>query len=390
MHTAVEAGIAPPRNAGLDYLRTLSIGVVLANHCLIGFFFDTGRAQWSGLTAYLSASAIISIEWLFVLSGYLIGTMMIRSFERPGTWFSRTRDFWLRRWFRTIPNYYLFLVVNVVLVYLGVASGAFHWTYLVFSQNLYFPEPQPHFFGESWSLATDEWFYFLMPLILGLVMLYRRTGVQAAFLATAAILIVGPILTRSLHAVPADFFAWDAQIRRITVFHLDATGWGVLAAAVNRWYKPWWQDAIGAKALAGGATSLLGLAMIWVLVGAGWGSGWHYVTMNALSLTLIGAGTFLIMPWLTALAIPRGIFDQFVEKTSLYSYSIYLCHFPLIFIVKHLMSLGREASDATVLMAVVVWLAMVYGVSAAVFYRFEKPVSDLRERYTRRVSTMPF
>jgi len=243
------------RNPGLDYLRTLSISIVLANHCLIGFFFDTGRAQWSGLTAHLSASAVVSIEWLFVLSGYLIGTMMIRSFERPGTWFSRTRDFWLRRWFRTIPNYYLFLLVNAALVYAGIASGTFHWTYLVFSQNLYFPERQPHFFGESWSLATDEWFYFVTPLLLGLVMLYRRLGLQTAFVLTAAILIVGPIVTRSLHPVPSDFFAWDAQIRRITAFHLDATGWGVLAAAVNRWHKPWWRARVVAKAMAGAPCS---------------------------------------------------------------------------------------------------------------------------------------
>ena len=384
------AGSASLRNPGLDYLRTLSISIVLANHCLIGFFFDTGRAQWSGLTKYLSASAIVSIEWLFVLSGYLIGTMMIRSFERPGTWFSRTRDFLLRRWFRTIPNYYLFLLVNVVLVYLGVAAGTFQWSFLVFSQNLVFPERQPHFFGESWSLATDEWFYFLMPLILGLVMLYRRIGVQKAFVVTAAILIAGPIVTRSLHEVPADFFAWDAQIRRITVFHLDATGWGVLAAAINRWHKDWWTRNAGVKALVGAATTLLGLAMIWLLVGAGWQEGREYVAMNALSLTLMGAGTFLILPWLTSLAVPSGVFDHFVEKTSLYSYSIYLCHFPLIFIVRHVLSVSREAGDATIGLAVVIWLAMVYAVSAAVFYKFEKPVSDLRERYTRRVSTMPF
>jgi len=112
--------------------------------------------------------------------------------------------------------------------------------------------------------------------------------------------------------------------------------------------------------------------------------------MNALSLTLIGAGTFLILPWLTSLSLPHGMFDQFVEKTSLYSYSIYLAHFPLIFGVKHVLSVGRETSDAAIVLAVAVWLALVYAVSAAVFYKFEKPVSDLRERYTRRVSTMPF
>ena len=381
---------ATQRNTGLDYLRTLSIGIVLANHCLIGFFFDTGRARPSGLIAYVSSTAVISIEWLFVLSGYLIGTMMIRSFEKPGTWFDRTREFWLRRWFRTIPNYYLFLAVNALLAYLGIASGQFDWTFLVFSQNLYLPEARPHFFGESWSLATDEWFYFLVPLILGLFLTLRRISLEAAFIVTAVVLIAVPAVTRGLHAVPPDFDSWDAQIRRITVFHLDATGWGVLAAAVNRWKKPWWQARADAKAIVGTALTLLGLAMVWWLVGAGWGAGSVFIAMNSLSLTLMGAGTFLAMPWITSLVMKRGLVDGLVEKISLYSYSIYLCHFPLIIIVRHLFAVGAQTSDATVLLAVVLWLLSVYMVSATVFYRFEKPVSDLRERYTRRISTMPF
>lgn len=386
----MSAAAAAQRNSGLDYLRTLSIGIVLANHGLIGFFFETGRVQPSGLVAYLSASGIIAIEWLFVLSGYLIGTMMIRSFEKPGTWLERTREFWLRRWFRTIPNYYLFLVVNVVLVYLGVASGSFHWTYLVFSQNLYRPETLPHFFGESWSLATDEWFYFLMPLLLGLALLVRRIGIEAAFMITAAALIIVPIVTRALHPVPSDFFAWDAQIRRITVFHLDATGWGVLAAAVNRWFKPWWQRHAAGKALAGVALTLLGMAMVWWLVGFGWKAGGAGTACNALSLTLIGAGTFLALPWITSVAFRHGAVDQFVEKTSLYSYSIYLCHFPLIFIVRHFALIDGATSGGVMVPVVLTWLLAVYAVSAVVFHGFEKPVSDLRERFTRRVSTMPF
>jgi len=112
--------------------------------------------------------------------------------------------------------------------------------------------------------------------------------------------------------------------------------------------------------------------------------------MNALSLTLIGAGTLLLLPWITSVVTEGRALDLVVEKTSLYSYSIYLCHFPLIFIVKRLFGVGSETGEATMFLAVAVWLLAVYAVSAAVFSRFEKPVSDLRERYTRRINTMPF
>jgi peptidoglycan/LPS O-acetylase OafA/YrhL len=90
------------------------------------------------------------------------------------------------------------------------------------------------------------------------------------------------------------------------------------------------------------------------------------------------------------LVLERGLADRFVEKISLYSYSIYLCHFPLIFIVRHAASVGTESAGATVFLAILVWLLAVYFVSALVFHTFEKPVSDLRERFTRRISTLPF
>lgn len=390
MGSQLANGVGMPRNAGLDYLRALAICVVLANHGFFVFLLDTGKVSWAGLPAYLSASAVVSIEWLFVLSGYLIGTMMIRSFEKPGTWRQRTRDFWLRRWFRTVPNYYLFLLVNAALVYFGVATGSFHWTFLVFSQNLYAAEAQPHFFGESWSLALDEWFYVAMPLLLGLTLWAFKAGLRAAFVATAVVLIVVPTCARALHGVPADFFVWDAEIRRVTIYHLDATGWGVLAAAANRWYKPWWGSQREWRATIGLVATLVGLAMVWRFVDGDLGpsfSGWF---MNVFALTLMGLGTFLFMPWLTHCQIGRNIFSGFVDRTSLYSYSIYLCHFPLLFIVSAGFDLRSGVDSMRLMLAAAIWLISVYAVSALVFHLFEKPVSDLREIYTKKISSMPF
>ena len=87
----------------------------------------------------------ISIEWLFVLSGFLIGTMMIRSFDGDRKWLQCAKDFWLRRWFRTIPNYYLFVLVNLLLTIYGISDGVFEYRYLAFSQNLAWVEKHRHF-----------------------------------------------------------------------------------------------------------------------------------------------------------------------------------------------------------------------------------------------------
>lgn len=84
------------------------------------------------------------------------------------------KDFWLRRWFRTIPNYYLFFLVNFLLAIYGVTTDGYIFSPLWFSQNLAWEEENRKFFGEAWSLALDEWFYLAMPIIVGISWLFLR------------------------------------------------------------------------------------------------------------------------------------------------------------------------------------------------------------------------
>jgi peptidoglycan/LPS O-acetylase OafA/YrhL len=378
------------RNFGLDVLRSLAISVVLMNHGYIYFFVGTGLSALSGWHAALSACAVFSIEWLFVLSGFLIGSMMIRSFETRGSWWASARDFWLRRWFRTIPNYYLFLVVNIALVWWGLGEGHFAWSFAVFSQNLAGTETKPLFFSESWSLALDEWFYFLMPLLLGLAGLVLRLERQRLFWVVALTLILAPTVARSVVTPSADFFEWDARIRRITVMHLDATGWGVLAAILSRWHPGWWQRRQGLKALAGGLLTLGAVLAMFHFIRTDW-RGFAGGRFNDLALISAPAlGVVLILPWLTARAPDAGVARSLSARFGDYSYSIYLCHSPLLIALIHAIKWMGWDMGGIVWWAVLVWLGLVLAVSALVFGNFEKPVSDLRERFTRRVQAGPF
>ena len=389
-HAAQGAQATHSRSLGLDCLRSLSISIVLFNHALIGFFFGPGRVQFQGAIAQLSASTVLSIEWLFVLSGYLIGAMMIRSFESGRAWLHCARDFWLRRWFRTLPNYYLFILVNLWLVHIGWASGQFQASFLYFSQNLYHAEPTPHFFGESWSLALDEWFYVLMPLLLGLCATLSLKSNKARFLLVAAALIIFPTAMRVLHPMQGDFFQWDAQIRRITVFHLDATGWGVMAAVCNKWYRDWWKSRPIPKAAIGLATMLLGVWLVTTLLAPG---AHGLVTPHAasvMSITLMGLGTFLCMPWLTQGFARARLLEAFTGRISMYSYSIYLSHFPLLFVFMRVMPVRADSPSGYVALVVACWLLAVLATSAFIYHVFEGPVADLRERFTQKVDASPF
>lgn len=379
----------PNRNLGLDYLRALAITVVLCNHALFGFYIDAGKVSFQGLTASISAATVLSIEWLFVLSGYLVGTMMIRSFEKNDGWFKSSRDFWLRRWFRTFPNYFLFLGVNLVLIWQGLAPGEFEFEYLIFSQNLAWVERVPHFFGESWSLALDEWFYFILPLMIGF-MGFQLKNNRDKFLLASLLLIVLPVVARAIQPVTTEFFAWDAAIRRITIFHMDATGWGVLAACVNKWFPKWWHRHHPIVTLVGLLSMLSGVLLVIGLVHPHQLGTATYFLSHTFSITLMSAGTFLMLPWLTRLSIFNTRTTWVVEKMSLYSYSIYLVHFPLIFIFKWMFAPDVQTSEMKLAGITGAWFLMTLSMSALIFYFFEKPMSDLRERFTQRVDASPF
>jgi peptidoglycan/LPS O-acetylase OafA/YrhL len=381
--------MASTRNIGLDYLRSLAILIVLANHALLGFFISTSKVKFEGFTASLSASTVISIEWLFVLSGFLIGAMMIRSFEKNASFLQCARDFWLRRWFRTIPNYYLFVFVNLLLVTLGLADGKFEYKYFAFSQNLAWIETAPHFFGESWSLALDEWFYLTMPILLGVLSLVIKSR-KIAFISASCVLILAPMLGRIFHTTPVEFFQWDAEIRRITIYHLDATGWGVLAASINKWFPNWWRSGVKNKAMYGFASMLVGVFLVTGLLNPVYMNQYLYDFANAFSITLMAGGTFLIIPWLTSWRMPELSLNWVVEKISLFSYSIYLVHFPLIFIFKYLFTMDLSTSPLQMMMIVGGWLFSIMALSAVIFHLFEKPVADLRESFTKRVDASPF
>ena len=371
------------RSFGLDCLRGASIVIVLSNHALIGFFFSTGRLRFEGALGAVSAFSVIAIEWLFVLSGYLIGAMMIRSFESGGSFWESAKDFWLRRWFRTLPNYYLFVLINIFIVWIGWHNGVFDYSFLYFSQNLYKEEISPHFFGESWSLALDEWFYFLMPILLGSLFCVKRMGNKWRFFGVAIFLIAFPVAARLLHSAPLDFLEWDAKIRRITLYHLDATGWGVLAASVNKWCPLWWRSMQRLKAGFGVFLMFLGLMLVASFFDGYLVEGVDRKLVSVWCISFMALGTFLVMPWLTQGFEGFSVVTAMVERLSMYSYSIYLSHFPLIFVFLHFFPVTADTSASGLFFVMMGWIFSVFLVSAFVYHFFEGPAANLRDRLQR-------
>lgn len=386
----------PERNFGLDSLRTAAIVAVLLFHGYLGFLVSTGLSPWQGWRAALSASAgIFALEWFFVLSGFLIGSILIRGSQRESSWWRASRDFWLRRWFRTVPNYWLFLGVNSILVAWGIEEGRFSTRFVLFLQSFAGAQEKPFFYSESWSLAVEEWFYLLFPLLLGTVawamaVLRGRAEADAdtlrrRFWMAIVLTLVASIVLRTAMVPSAHFFDWDEHVRRVTVRHLDSIAWGVLAAQVHHWYPAAWARRRGLKALAGLVLMLFSVACLFYFMIVDW-RGFAGGRFNDLALmTAPAVGTVLVLPWMAAWRAPGAGLKWLVERIATYSYSMYLCHFPLMLVMLHgLHLLGLDAGDWVGWLASL-WVLLVFGLSALVFHGFEKPVTDLRDRFTRRV-----
>ena len=98
---------------GLDLMRALAILFVVIGH--------GGHLLEKANTNFPWIKLIDGVELFFVLSGFLIGGIIIKEFQNNGTFgIKQIFHFWKRRWFRTLPNHYLILILNIIVVYFGI------------------------------------------------------------------------------------------------------------------------------------------------------------------------------------------------------------------------------------------------------------------------------
>ncbi len=171
------------------------------------------------------------VSIFFVISGFLITTLILKGKE--GTGRNMLPDFYLRRFFRIFPPYYL---------YLGVIAGlwALHTVPLSWGNLLaaltytsdYYPYTSGHpesfgwLVGHTWSLSLEEQFYLLWPACLYFLGSKRSFRVSLAVLAIAPVLRVGTLALR-----PA--YAFDGQIARMFHTRIDTIMFGCVLAMLH-------------------------------------------------------------------------------------------------------------------------------------------------------------
>lgn len=357
---------AEKRVFGLDFLRAMAILAVLLTHG--NLILPLGQRGWFTTATGLAGS--LGVELFFVLSGFLIGSLLL-ALEPKFDHIRILPYFWGRRWFRTLPNYYFFLALYI-LATLAISKPLPNLLeYLTFTQNWLWPHPK--FFDQAWSLAVEEWFYLLFPV--SLFILYRWTkSFDAAFLLSAGLFILLPSAIRFDWAA-AGMGDWSEQFRKVMFVRLDAIMYGVLAAWTKRKFPAAWKRA---------RLPLLGMGLLILF------TAWAYAFTQDFSTSLFNKtllfsftslGFALMLPAGDSWELRRETFASLsIRLVALWSYSLYLSNFLLVQVLTNIMEALGPTSRAVNLGFLVFYLSSSLLVSALLYTFLEKPAMQLRER----------
>lgn len=357
---------------GLDILRAWAILLVLATHGL-GIL-----APWAPWVDHFTVCGVMGVELFFVLSGFLIGQILLRLFSapQPPSW-AQIRQFWIRRWFRTLPNYLLVLALILALT-TSLGHHRPDWRFFLFLQN--FATPHPPAFGEAWSLAVEEWFYLSTPLLFLLsARLFPSATPKARTLRPILAVIVLALLLRAARALGGSV-EWDAELRKVVLFRPDAIMFGVFWAWVKTWHPAFMASharalAVAGLGLGGGCTTYF----LYIYANAGLDASFFAQT---LFFSLTSLGLSLLLPLADSIPHPGTIRAAMTTYVSKISYSIYLIHFSLILVLfqRYL----SPASGTVALYILFVYWLVCLTLPAVLHLWYETPMMNLRDTFAPR------
>lgn len=221
------------RAIGPDILRGLAILLVAATHMPS----VSPAAFWT----FWQQFGWLGVDIFFVLSGYLIGTELLKPAPRGEA--PDLRIFYLKRAFRILPAFWFVLMLYALPIMREGPTMAPAWRFLTFTVNFGLDIRTARTFSHAWSLCVEEHFYLLLPLIILLFRKLNRSWLPIVFVLT--VIAGGMWLRHSLWldwrthgALPAEFLK---RIYYPSYCRIDGLLMGVCLAAVRLYHGDLWR-----------------------------------------------------------------------------------------------------------------------------------------------------
>lgn len=344
---------------GLDAVRAAAILAVLLAHGLT-FLRDIVTHSGFDRMGLAYVTGMLGVELFFCLSGYLIGNILL-GIQRGRIGMGDLWRFFVRRWMRTLPLYYVVLALLVLFPTLDPNGPSEPWSYAVMGQNLIGPMPASNWFGPSWSLTIEEWSYLILPALAFLMQRWTRQPVLAAALGLCA-LGIALRLSVALGDVSWTVSSWDNLLRKTVMTRLDAIAYGVVTAYLVRSHgrvvMPWLRRLFPVSLLM----VLANILLIYDTATLSQTYGRYLV------FSWVAVSFCMIIPVMAELSAPAWLASP-VRFVAQISYALYLCHWSVMLVVKQYLP---------TIAGFPVFLLVSLAASALLSYAIEQPVMRMR------------
>ena len=376
--------ISENRIFGLDVLRFVAIFMVLLGHSLI----LVPQEYKKSVNPFLYDGVAI----FFVLSGFLIGGILVKIVNKQSASWAGLVDFWKRRWMRTLPVYLVVLLFLLVytLIFFPVNFPKEWFRFFIFTQNI-FGHYRPGFFAEAWSLSIEEWFYLSVPLILFVALMVFKSSTKWTILLVS-IGLLAAITYYRYYLYYSYGISENPNLYQIKLFkkfltygidyqvipRLDSIMFGVLAAFIAHYYPLVWNAKWNI---------LLVFVGLYLLYYSKFHMGKSYGPFaNIWCPTLKSLAVFFMLPFMSNLRKGLGKWTIWISFFSLISYSMYLVNLNVvtIAIIKQTIhgnySVGKfVAGEGWILDYLLFWIFTI-SISFVLYQWIEVPFMKLRDK----------